>query len=82
MANLYASKKVLIQRGVNMEAKWCSERQITFERCIIEYIWCGICRAFCMGGKLREKMEVGKRNGKFLVHFITKVHTPLHKLSS
>jgi hypothetical protein len=44
-----------------------AERQIIFERCIIEYMYIrrGIFRAsfkFCMGDKLREEMEGGKRD--------------------
>jgi hypothetical protein len=38
------------------------------ERCIIEYIRQGICRAsfkFCKGDKLRKEMEGGKRDETF-----------------
>jgi hypothetical protein len=45
-----------------------AERRIIFERCIIEYIRHGIGRVsfkFCMGDKLREQMEGGKRDGTF-----------------
>ncbi len=43
---------------------------------MVEYIPIGIFRAsfkFCMGDKLREKMEGGKRDETFSVHF--NVHT-------
>jgi hypothetical protein len=45
-----------------------AERSIISERCMIEYIPVGIFRAsfkFCMGDKLREKMEGGKRHETF-----------------
>jgi hypothetical protein len=40
-----------------------AERRISSKRCMVEYIPGGIFRAsfkFCMGDKLREKMEGGK----------------------
>jgi hypothetical protein len=43
----------------------CAERLMIFERCITDYIQRGTCRAsfkFCMGDKLREEMEGGKRD--------------------
>jgi hypothetical protein len=39
---------------------------------MVEYIPVGIFRSsfkFCMGDKLREKMEGGKRDERFSVHF-------------
>ncbi len=41
-----------------------AERRIIYKRCMVEYIPLGIFRSsfkFCMGDKLREKMEGGKR---------------------
>jgi hypothetical protein len=56
-------------------------RQITFERCTIEYIRGGISRAsfkFCMGDKLREQLEGDKGMKHFSVHFRDfNVHIPL-----
>ncbi len=49
-----------------------AERRIIIERCTIEYIWRGIGSVSfkcCMGDKLREQMEGGKRDETFLVHF-------------
>ncbi len=45
-----------------------AERRIISERCIVEYIPLVIFRSsfkFCMGDKLREKMEGGKRDETF-----------------
>jgi hypothetical protein len=45
-----------------------AERHILSKRCMVEYIPGGILRAsfkFCMGDKLREKMEGGKRENSF-----------------
>ncbi len=45
-----------------------AERHIISKRCMIQYISGGIVRAsfkFCMGDKLREKMEGGKRAETF-----------------
>ncbi len=53
------------------------ERRIISKRCMVEYIPLGIFRSsfkFCMGDKLREKMEGGKRDETFLVHF--NLHKP------
>ncbi len=55
-----------------------AERRIISKRCMIEYITGDIFRAsfkFCMGDKLREIMEGGKRIKLFSVHF--NVHTPI-----
>ncbi len=55
-----------------------AERRIISERCMIQYIPGDIFRAsfkFCMGDKLREKMEGDKRDETFLVHF--NLHTPI-----
>jgi hypothetical protein len=41
-----------------------AERRIISKKCIVEFIPSGIFRAsikFCMGDKLREKMEGGKK---------------------
>jgi hypothetical protein len=46
-----------------------AERPIISERCMIQYIPEGIYRAsfkFCMGEKLGEKMEGGKKGETFL----------------
>jgi hypothetical protein len=46
-----------------------AERRIISKRCMVEYISLGIFRSsfkFCMGDKLREKMEGGKRDDTFL----------------
>jgi hypothetical protein len=46
-----------------------AERRIISERCKIQYIPGDIFRAsfkFCMGDKLREKIEGGKRDETFL----------------
>ncbi len=45
-----------------------AERRIISKRCMVEYILLGIFRSsfrFCMGDKLREKMEGGKRDETF-----------------
>ncbi len=45
-----------------------ADRCIISKRCMVEYISSGIYRAsfkFCMGDKLREKMEGGKRDETF-----------------
>ncbi len=45
-----------------------AERRIISKRCIVQYIPAGTLRAsfkFCMGDKLREKMEGGKGDEKF-----------------
>jgi hypothetical protein len=45
-----------------------AEIRIIAKRCIVEYIAGGIFRSsfkFCMGDKLREKMEGGKRDETF-----------------
>ncbi len=45
-----------------------AERRIISKRCMVEYIQLGIFRSsfkFCMGDKLREKMEGGKRDETF-----------------
>jgi hypothetical protein len=45
-----------------------TESRIISKRCIVEYIPGGIFRSyfkFCMGDKLREKMEGGKRDETF-----------------
>jgi hypothetical protein len=45
-----------------------AERRIISKRCVLQYIPAGIFRAsfkFCMGDKLREKMEGGKRDETF-----------------
>jgi hypothetical protein len=45
---------------------------------MVEYIPLGLFRSsfkFCMGDKLREKMEGGKRDEKFSVHF--NLHKPI-----
>ncbi len=45
-----------------------AERRKISKRCMIEYIPVGIFRAsftFCMGDKLKEKMEGGKRDKTF-----------------
>jgi hypothetical protein len=45
-----------------------AERRIISKRCMVEYIPLGIFRSsfkFCMGDKLREKMEGGKRDETF-----------------
>jgi hypothetical protein len=55
-----------------------AERRIISKRCMVQHIPGGIFRAsfkFCMGDKLREKMEEGKRVKLFSMHF--NVHTPL-----
>jgi hypothetical protein len=46
-----------------------AERRIIFKRCMVQYILGGIFWAsfkFCMGDKLREKMEGGKRDETFI----------------
>jgi hypothetical protein len=55
-----------------------AERRIILKRCMVQYILGSIFRAsfkFCMGDKLREKMEWGKGMKRFSVHF--NVHTPI-----
>jgi hypothetical protein len=55
-----------------------AERRIISKRCTVQYIPAGIFRAsfkFCMGDKLREKMEGVKGMKRFSVHF--HVHTPI-----
>ncbi len=55
-----------------------AERRIISKRCIVEYIPVDIFRAsfkFFMGDKLRKKVEGGKRDERFLVHFT--VQAPL-----
>ncbi len=45
-----------------------ADRRIISKRCMVEYIPCGKFRAsfkFCLGDKLREKMERGKRDETF-----------------
>ncbi len=45
-----------------------AESRIISKRCMVEYIPGGIFRTsfiFCMGDKLREKMEGGKRDETF-----------------
>jgi hypothetical protein len=45
-----------------------AERRIISKRCMVEYIPLGYFRSsfkFCMGDKLREKMEAGKRDETF-----------------
>ena len=45
-----------------------AERRIISKRCMVEYIPLGFFRSFfkfCMGDKLREKMEGGKRDETF-----------------
>jgi hypothetical protein len=45
-----------------------ADRRIISKRCMVEYITSGIFRAsfkFCMGDKLWEKMEGGKRDETF-----------------
>ncbi len=45
-----------------------AESRIISKRCMVEYITGGIFRSafkFCMGDKLREKMEGGKRDETF-----------------
>jgi hypothetical protein len=49
-----------------------AERRMISERCMIQYIPGDIFRApfkFCMGDKLREKMEGVKGTKRFSVHF-------------
>ncbi len=46
-----------------------AERRIISKRCMVEYIPLGFFRSsfkFCMGDKLREKMEGGKKDEMFL----------------
>ncbi len=55
-----------------------AEIRIISYRCMVQYIPGGIYRAsfkFCMGDKLRENMEGGKRDETFYVHL--NVHTPI-----
>jgi hypothetical protein len=57
-----------------------AERRIISKKSIVQYFPGGIFRAsfkFCMGDKLREKIEGGGGKGmkRFLVHF--NVHTPI-----
>ena len=45
-----------------------ADSRIISKRCMVEYIPSGIFRSsfkFCMGDKLREKMEGGKGDEKF-----------------
>jgi hypothetical protein len=45
-----------------------ADSRIISKRCMVEYIPIGIFRSsfkFCMGDKLREKIEVGKRDKTF-----------------
>jgi hypothetical protein len=45
-----------------------AERRKIYKRCMVQYIPEGISRAsfkFCMGDKLREKMEGDKRDDMF-----------------
>ena len=45
-----------------------ADRRIISKRCMVEYIPGGLFRSsfkFCMGDKLREKMEGGKRDEMF-----------------
>jgi hypothetical protein len=55
-----------------------ADRRIISKRCMVEYIPGGSFRSsfkFCMGDKLREKMEGGKRDETFSVHF--NLHKPI-----
>ncbi|MFN9899710.1 MAG: hypothetical protein ACK55Z_13170, partial [bacterium] len=52
--------------------------RIISKRCMVEYIPVGSFRSsfkFCMGDKLREKMEGAERDEPFSVHF--NVHKPI-----
>ncbi len=47
-----------------------ADSRIISKRCMVEYIPVGIFRSsfkFCMGDKLREKMEGGKRDETFFI---------------
>jgi hypothetical protein len=69
-----------------------AERRNISKRCMVQYIPGGIFRAFfkfCMGDKLREKMEGGKRDETFFSALIRahsyknlKIVGPLSKMQA